>query len=242
MARKPSVAIVVLALCLAITTLSALALFMGIFSTSGNSPAEPTIVFESVPTPRFTPIATATATPTPTSTSRPAPTPTCTAGDTGFLSPTAQAADTGGDANGFESNPTGAFADAGGVAANINGPDDRHRFYNYGFSVPGGCSVRGIEVRLDWWLDAISGTNSMDVELSWDGGTTWTAAKTDTQETTTEHTVILGGSVDRWERTWSDTEFSNANFRLRITNISGAALIDRDFFLDWVVVKVDYTP
>ncbi len=95
---------------------------------------------------------------------------TCTAGDTGFLSPTAEVADTGGDADGFESNPTGAFADAGGIASNINGPADRHRYYNYAFSIPGACSVLGIEARLDWWLDAVNGINSMDVELSWDGG------------------------------------------------------------------------
>ena len=135
------------------------------------------------------------------------PTPTCTAGDTGFLNATAEAADTGGDGDGFELNPTNAFADNGTdpnyKAENINGPDDRHRYYNYGISIPGSCSVRGIEVRLDWWLDSTSGTNSMDVELSWDGGTTWTAAKNDDVETTTEHSSTLGGSVDRWGRTWS---------------------------------------
>ena len=47
-----------------------------------------------------------------------------------------------------------------------------------------GCLISGIEVRLDWWLDRTTGTNSMSVELSWDGGASWTAMKTDTTETT----------------------------------------------------------
>ena len=57
---------------------------------------------------------------------------------------------------------------------------------------------------------------------------------------TAEATFIIGGEADDWGRTWSNTEFSNANFRLRITNVANAT--SRDFFLDWVPVKVDYTP
>ena len=39
----------------------------------------------------------------------------------------------------------------------------------------------------------MSGASSMSVELSWDGGSTWTAAYTDTAESRTEHTGVLGG-------------------------------------------------
>ncbi len=167
----------------------------------------------------------------------------CTAGDTGFLDASAEAADTGGDGNGFELNPTNAFADGGGNASNINGAADRHRYYDYGISIGGRCAIAGIEVRLDWWLDSTSATSSMSVELSWDGGTSWTSAQTDTQETTTEHTVVLGGPTDTWGRTWSVGEFSNVNFRVRITsNSSGFGSGSRDFFLDWVPVKVYYEP
>ncbi len=120
--------------------------------------------------------------------------------DTGFLNPTAQAADTGGDGDGFESSPTNAFADAGGNAGNVDGAADRHRFYDYGISIDSTCTISGFEVRLDWWLDSTSGISSIDVELSWNGGTSWTTAKTDTVESTTEHTTTLGGSADTWGR------------------------------------------
>jgi hypothetical protein len=159
----------------------------------------------------------------------------CTYVDTGFTDPSAAATDTGGDNDGFELNPTNAFADGGGYASNINGPDDRHRFYNYGFSIDSACEILGIQVRLDWWLDSTSGSNSMSVELSWDGGTSWTAAKTDATETTSEHTGLLGSYGDTWGRTWSPADFSDANFRVRVTSNGANA---RDFFLDWVPVRV----
>ncbi len=164
----------------------------------------------------------------------------CFPGDTGLLSPSAQAADTGGDGNGFELNATDAFADGGGYASNVDGAGDRHRYYNYGISIPSGCSVKGIEVRLDWWLDSTYGANSMSIELSWDGGASWTAAETDSTETTSEHTATLGSSTDTWGRSWTAGELGDDYFRVRVTSNSDDGL--RDFYLDWVPVMVYYGP
>jgi hypothetical protein len=80
----------------------------------------------------------------------------------------------------------------------------------------------------------------MCVELSWDGGATWTAVPQTTTLGTSEATFILGSTSDTWGRSWSDTDFTNANFRVRITNVSGN--IQRDFRLDWAPVQVTYTP
>ncbi len=173
--------------------------------------------------------------------------------NTGWRSPTAQAAVTSyaGDNNGFESNPTNAYADGGGYAQDANSGTgssqdcasifrDRHRFYNYSFTIPSGQTINGIEVRVDGWADSTSGNPKMCVELSWDGGTTWTAAKTTTNLTTGEQTYILGSASDTWGRTWNATQFSNANFRLRITNV--ASNTSTAFRLDWVPVRVTYTP
>ncbi|NTU86245.1 MAG: DUF4082 domain-containing protein, partial [Chloroflexales bacterium] len=76
------------------------------------------------------------------------------------------------------------------------------------------------------------------VQLSWDGGTTWTTAKTSANLTTTEASYILGGTADTWGRTWSDANFSNTNFRVRIIPI--ASNTSRDFSLDWAAVQVNY--
>jgi hypothetical protein len=167
----------------------------------------------------------------------------CFPGHTAFLNPSANAADTGGDNNGFESSPQNAYSDGSGNASNIDGPGDRHRYSNYNTSIKSSCAIKGIQVRLDWWLSSTLDTNSMSVELSWNGGASWTAAKTDSQESTTEHTATLGGSTDTWGRAWTVGELSNANFRVRLTcNCSGSFCSFRDYYLDWVPVSVYYGP
>jgi hypothetical protein len=171
---------------------------------------------------------------------------------TGFLPPTAQAAVTSGagDNNGYESGPTNAFADGGSVATDLNSGSnkntsctnsgkDKHLFYNYNFNIPSG-TVQGIEVRLDARADATSGAPKICVEISWNGGASWTAVKSTPTLTTSEATYILGGTADTWGRTWALGDFSNANFRVRVTDV--ASNNSRDFYLDYIAVNVTYQP
>jgi hypothetical protein len=164
--------------------------------------------------------------------------------NTGYRNPSAQAATSGGDNDGFELNPTYASGDGPLYASNIDGPGDRHLFYNYGLAPPSGSTIEGIRVRLDWWLDAVGADNSLSVELSWDGGANWTAAKSDTLESTVEHTGIVGGAGDSWGRIWTTAELNNATFRVRLTCdcTGGGECSSRDFYLDWVAVNVYYSP
>ena len=158
---------------------------------------------------------------------------------TKYNSPTDSASGIGGDNDGFESNPINALSDGGGVASNINGAGDRHVFRDYYFEIPTDAVVNGIEVRTDWYLDSDGGTNSLDIELSWDGGASWTATKSDITETDKEHIASLGGANDTWGREWSAGEFANENFKVRVTTSSTNS--GRDFFLDWIPVRVYYT-
>ncbi|MEX0785266.1 MAG: hypothetical protein WD939_01385 [Dehalococcoidia bacterium] len=167
----------------------------------------------------------------------------CTAGDTGLRDAGAEAATTGGTGDGFEQTPTGAFANGGSFASNQDGPGDRHLYYDYGIAVSSLCDIVGIEVRLDWWVGLPLDTNSASVELSWDGGATWTAAKTDTQTSTSEQTAVLGSPSDDWGRTWSPLDLVDDEFRVRITtDCSGLSCALQDFFLDWLSVRVYYAP
>ena len=170
---------------------------------------------------------------------------------TGFLSCAANAAVTtgSGDNNGFQTNPANACANDDAFAEDPNSGNsgattcsdvgkDRHLYYNYGFTIPAGSSISGIEVRLDAWADSTPSNPFMCVELSWDGGTTWTATKKTTTLGTAEATFTLGTTTDTWGRTWASTDFTNANFRVRITNVAGNN--QRDFRLDWAAVQVSY--
>jgi len=172
---------------------------------------------------------------------------------TGYLSCSANAAVTtgSGDNNGYETTPANACANdaaravdtnsgtASGTACNSTARD-RHLFYNYGFSIPAGASIRGIEVRLDALVDSTAGAPQICVEISWDGGASWTAGKITSNLTTVEATYTLGASTDTWGRTWASTEFTNANLRIRTITLATNA--NRDFQLDWIPVQVTYTP
>jgi hypothetical protein len=140
------------------------------------------------------------------------------ADDTGWKNPSANAGDVGGLIN-----PTRAYdnddpADVGDAASvGLSGQSASHRYYDYNLGIPDCAIIHGIEVRLDWWLADTTGTNTMSVELSWDGGTNWTTAKTDSTATLAEHTAILSGSTDKWGHDWTATELNNVNFRVRVT-------------------------
>jgi hypothetical protein len=177
----------------------------------------------------------------------PAPPPPPPGGDTGLLSPTAQSAASGGDGNGFESSPTSAFANDGVFAVDNNsgsGSDtscsdrdkDKHVFRDYGFSIPTGSTIKGIDVRLDAKVDSTSSSPKICAQLSWDGGSSWTSAKSTSTLGTSEATYTLGGATNTWGRTWSVSNFSNGNFRVRVIDVSSST--SRDFSLDWVAVRV----
>jgi len=74
------------------------------------------------------------------------------------------------------------------------------------------------------------------VDLSWDGGATWTAGKRTPDLADSETTYLLGGAGDTWGRAWTSTNLSDASFRVRVTAVSNTAV--RDTSLDWVAVKV----
>ncbi|MFC1878307.1 hypothetical protein ACFLZW_00190 [Chloroflexota bacterium] len=98
------------------------------------------------------------------------------------------------------------------------------------------CMRRAIEVRLDAKIDKVQKSPRMCVELSWDGGSTWTAAKMTPELSTSETTYLLGDSTDTWGRVWSGADFGDASFRVRITNVANAKT--RDFSLDWIAVRL----
>lgn len=153
---------------------------------------------------------------------------------TGWLNPSANQA----EGTGF-TNPTNAYANGGGYAYSTHSGTRRHRFSGYHISLPAEAVTAGIEVRLDWWLNSRWGTNYMDVDLSWDGGANWTSSQRDDRETTSEHTAVLGGPNDNWGHSWSPDDFSDNNFRVRISAYTSSS--SRTFRLDWIPVRVTYS-
>ena len=155
----------------------------------------------------------------------------------------------GGDGNGYQTNPANAHADDGLFAVDTNSGSgsstsctnsgkDKHLFHTYGLTIPVGATIKGIEVRLDAKVDSTSGSPKLCVQLSWNGGASWTAAKSTATLATAESTRALGGATDTWGRTWAVADVSNANFRVRVISVANST--SRDFSLDWVAVRVHY--
>jgi hypothetical protein len=166
---------------------------------------------------------------------------------------TSNAADTGGNGNGYESAPGNACGDDTLVATDANSNTnttisctnagkDRHRFWDFSLGVPTTVTtVNGIQVRFDEGMNNNGGTNQICVELSWDAGTTWTAPKTQgLTGGSAITTYTLGAANDTWGRTWTGTNLSNANFRVRLTDVTSQP--NKDFLLEYLAVQVTYTP
>jgi hypothetical protein len=188
-----------------------------------------------------------TPTPGPTATATPTPVPPTS---TGYRSPSANAALSGGDNNGYQTNPVNAYQNDSVFAVDTNSGNgtstsctstakDKHRFSTFSFGLSSG-TIQGIEVRLDARVDATGGSPKICVQLSWDGGVTWTTAKQTATLTTSEASYILGGPTDTWGRSWLAAELADGVFMVRVIDV--ASNTSRDFSLDWVAVNVYYAP
>jgi len=118
-----------------------------------------------------------------------------------------------------------------------------HQYYGYGVSLPAGTVLDGIEVRLDARRTVGTGrTGVISVELSWDGGLTWTATGYSTGPLTgIQGDYYVGGASDLWGRAWTLAEL--ANLRVRVTSYcrpSGTGLTATRVYLDWIPVTVYY--
>jgi len=108
-----------------------------------------------------------------------------------------------------------------------------HIFWGYEFPLPSGAVIRGIEVRIDaWsWRPGWEQPLSLRVQLSWDGGSSWTHTYETGPLPFSETTVILGGPMDGWGRTWRREELNPTDFRVRLFAYGMGRL-------DWVAVRV----
>ena len=173
--------------------------------------------------------------------------------DTGQKPCVTTAADTGGDGDGYETSPGSLCANDSvfGTDANTgtnarsascaNAANDRHRFQGFAFGLPGSVSsVSGIEIRIDEALNNNGGTSNLCVELSWDGGTNWTAAQTVTLSGAAEATYFFGGTADTWGHTWTASQLSTGNFRVRVMDATSQST--KDYKMDYLAARVVYVP
>jgi hypothetical protein len=158
---------------------------------------------------------------------------TFTDADSGFHVPSAYS-------NSGWTNPQNAYA-SDNARAVADSSSDVVEYQNFGFSIPGGSTINGIEVQVEGYN---TGSRQADITLSWNNGashTTGAGLKTTNMPGTSsssEAVRTFGGAADTWNRTWSATDFTNSNFRLQLDATSGSG---SDLYIDQVRVKVYYT-
>jgi hypothetical protein len=114
---------------------------------------------------------------------------------------------------------------------------DKNLFSNYNIAVPG-STITGIAIRLDGLANSITGSPKICVQLSWNGGSSWTSAKSTPTLTTANATYLLGSSTDTWGHAWTIAQLNNTNFRVRVIDVAGNTTTT--FSLDWAAVRVYY--
>ncbi len=143
--------------------------------------------------------------------------------ETGWMDPSA-------DMGQFTDGPR-AYHHDGRYAVASHGQE--HIYEGYGISLPGGSEVVGIEVLFTARKDSPT-NSSLAVELSWDGGVSWTATGYGVGPMPASwRDYVAGGSSDTWGRTWAPNELGDGAFQVRIR-------ATHDSRLDWVAVRVHF--
>lgn len=142
---------------------------------------------------------------------------------------------TGVDSGGAWSTTNGAYA-SGGTAA-TGSKNDQQVFKNFGLTVPAGYTIRGIEVQVRAKSTATKCQVGVELRAA---GTYTTQQKTTADVDSSYTTYTLGGPTDTWGASWSPTDFSDGNFRLRLDAINpGSNCGDSDTWsVDFITVKV----
>ncbi|MDB9944442.1 hypothetical protein OAD26_00380 [bacterium] len=122
-------------------------------------------------------------------------------------------------------NGSNAYLSDGNYATS-NSASQRQSYGTTSQAVPDSNQIDGIEIKLEARGTTAAGT--IDVVLSWDGGTSVTTAQSTPTLSTTDTVYTLGGPADTWGRSWSPSEFSNANFRIRATSQASGNTVQID--------------
>ena len=144
-----------------------------------------------------------------------------------------QAAASGGVGNGYETSPLNACGPEDGVYAQdknsgLGGPlmcgdpaSDRHVYGGFGLTVPSGRTVTGLEVRTVGDHTRRNIPAAICIEVSTNGGASWSAAKLHTyvDATAALETVIFGSGTDMWGQSWTPANVGSLS--VRISSVSG---------------------
>jgi hypothetical protein len=168
---------------------------------------------------------------------------------TAFVFPSAApVAGTGGDGNGYQTAPANWWvgfdgnvatdASSGTASSQSCTATTRDSEVAGSFSMGSlGTTVLGIQVQVRGRVNSTSQSPKFCVQVSNNGGATWSTGKVSAALKTSMTTYTLGTTADLWGMTWSSATLSS-NLRVRIVDLANAT--NKTFSLDGVSVAVTY--
>ncbi|MFX1533110.1 MAG: LamG-like jellyroll fold domain-containing protein [Promethearchaeota archaeon] len=130
----------------------------------------------------------------------------------GGSSPTSLYAPTAYEANSGWANPTAPYTDGSDNAYTTSG--GTIVYYNFNIQDLTGSTITGVEVQAQ--AAYYGGGGTLGFALRWNGRASETDSQTQTITTASKSLYTYGGSTDTWGRTWAATDFTNANFGIRM--------------------------
>jgi hypothetical protein len=135
-------------------------------------------------------------------------------------------------------NPSNVTADDGSTADNSTDSGGQLIGYTFGFSIPVGATITGIEVGIKRFADAASGIS--DSLISLDNGSAIGSNKAGAGDwSTTPTTITYGGPGDTWGLTLNSTDVNDPNFGVQLkVNWSAGHMAS----VDVMTMKIYYDP
>ncbi|QQR65359.1 hypothetical protein IPH92_02135 [Candidatus Kaiserbacteria bacterium] len=153
---------------------------------------------------------------------------------------------TTGETNNNWVNPTNAYSSndtRATIVADTYVGTGAQDYGDFGFNINSGNEILGIEVKVESLTDS-SGYHDLAVAVSKDNGSSWSSEKTIRYEDfdISDGTKLAGHALSLWGYTWSPSELSNTNFRVKVRLADRETSTVDDLGIDQISVKVFYIP
>ena len=132
------------------------------------------------------------------------------------------------------------------ASVNLNDGDNSRflRGRDYGFTIPAGATINGIEVSIMRRSSSNAGGNSIDdntLRLVKGGTAVGNNLASATDWPTTMTAANYGGPTNLWGTTWTPAEINNANFGVSLSVENESNFSNRIAYVDYIQITVYYT-
>ena len=155
--------------------------------------------------------------------------------DTGWLAPSAV-----GETTGQWDDPLNAQSSDNNRTDAAFGEVQDYRNFGVDLSSVTNTVIGGIEVNIEAYTVAV--TPGLTVQLSWDGGSSWTEGRSLSWDAAFgDVDQVAGSTTDTWGRVWAADELNDDNFRVRVINTDAYILGGENLEIDSLQLKAHFT-